>query len=203
MEKQNINLVTSLPARQSMYLSFRFVKVIFGSIFGFMLLIYFLFYITNYFRASNLAVLTKERALLTNEVAHILETSQKSNVSEVLLNSIESLKSKIAAQERVLKLLNTQKQSRFSVYLETLAKEIPSNVWLNHIQIIPEKEYVSLMGYSLDASLISVFVHQLSGSTVYGPYTFKSVEVSDTKDNYFKFVISSKKISVDKNQSVS
>lgn len=203
MEKQNINLVAALPVRQSMYLSFRFLKVIFGSLIGFMVLIYFLLYIANYFRAGNLVSLTKERALLTNEVGQIIEKSQKSGASEAVLNNIESLKSKIADQERVLKLLDTQQQSRFSAYLETLAKEIPSNVWLDQIQIIPEKEYVLLMGYSLSASLISVFLHQLSNSIAYGSYVFKSVEVSDTKENYFRFVITSKKVTVEKNKSAS
>lgn len=201
MGKQNINFVTSLPARQSMYLSFRFVKVIFCILLGLMVLIYCMFYATNYFRAKNLAALTKERALLTNEVAKIIEISQKSNVSEAALNNIETLKSKIADQERVLKLLDTQQQSRFSVYLETLAKEIPINVWLDQIQVIPKNEYVLLTGYSLNAPLISVFMHQLGDSAAYGSYTFKSVEVSDTKENYFRFAITSKKITVEKNKS--
>ncbi|GEM_PF-6764758 len=203
MEKQNINFVRSLPARQSMYLSFRFVKVVFGGLFGFMVLIYCLLYVANYFRAGNLAVLAKERASLTNEVAKIVEASQKSNVSGSLLNSIESLKSKIIDQERVLKLLDAQQQSRFSAYLETLSKKIPDNVWLDQIQIIPEKEYVSLTGFALNASMVSVFVHQLSDSAIYNPYTFKSVEVSDTKDNYFRFAITSKKITAEKNKSTS
>lgn len=203
MEKQNVNLVTSLPARQSMYMSFRFVKVAFGSLLGLMILMYCFFYIIQYFRAGNLVLLTKERATLTNEVSQILDISQKSNVSEAVLNNIESLKSKIAAQERVLKLLNRQRQSRFSVYLETLAKEIPDHVWLDHIQIVPEKEYVSLIGYSLNASLVSVFLHQLSESAAYSAYVFKSVEVNDTKENYFRFLISSKKVTVEKNKSAS
>ena len=203
MEKQNSNLVRSLPERQSMYLSFRFVKVVFGSLLGLMILIYCLFYIANYFRAGNLAALTKERALLTNEVAQILEVSKKLNVSEALVTSVNALKSKIVSQERVLKLLTTQQQGLFSNYLETLSKEIPDNLWLDQIKIIPEKEYISLTGYALDASLISVFVHQLSNSNVYRPYLFKSVEVNDTKENYFQFVISSNKVVADKNKSAS
>lgn len=201
MEKQNINLVLSLPARQSMYLSFRFVKVIFASAFGFLVAIYFLFYVINWFRSAELQKLTKERAALTNEVSQIIEASKKSTVSETLVASVANLKSKIASQERVVRLLKTQQQSRFSNFLETLSKEIPNNVWLTEMKVVPEKEYVSLIGYALDASSVSVFVRQLSDSAIYSPYLFKSVDVSDTKENYFRFVISTEKEVVNKNKS--
>jgi hypothetical protein len=58
------------------------------------------------------------------------------------------------------------------------------------------------VGYALDASLVSVFVRQLSDSAVYSPYVFKSVDVGDTKENYFRFVISTQKQVVDKNKSI-
>lgn len=192
MEKQNINLVTSLPTKQIIYLSFRFIRIIFIFFICSLLIAYLFVMVVSHVGAANADSLKKERAMLNNQISSAMNKMDTFHANAAVLKNITALQSAVQEKERVLALLKTQQNIKFSYYLETLADAIPNTVWLNEIQIIPEEEYVKLVGKTTNASSLPVFIEHLKKTAIYGHYLFKSVDVEKAKENYFQFTITSK-----------
>lgn len=192
MELQNINLLHSLPARQPVYFSFRVYKIGMLGLISFLLVIYLLFFTAGFFKSKKVAMLLKQRTLVTDEITKVAGGQQDESVDKTLQDNIMVLKNKIAASEKVLRLLNNQEQIKFSVFFESLANNTPDDLWIKIIHIIPSQEYVNLEGNTTNPSLVSLFLHQLSNSKEFEKYKFSVVDIKETKDDYFSFSVKTK-----------
>lgn len=192
MEKQNINLVTSLPARQSIYMSFSFIKLVFAAFLGVLIVIYLMASLVDFYRLSKLNEFKKERTTLNAKITSAMDKMEKTGKNSAVLKDIAILESKIQERERFIRVFRAQKQRLFSVYLETIANLIPDNVWLTQIHIVPDREFIALSGKTLDAGALSGFVKNLKEKDIFNSFKFKSVDVGDTKENLFQFVFISK-----------
>lgn len=187
-EIQNINLLTALPPRQSIYFSFRVYQFGMLGLLAVLAGIYFIFFAANFLKENSIKKFTQKRTHIVLEIEKgTLAMQGEGNIDQTLQANIQDLKSKLQAKEKVLRLINIQEQIKFSALFELLANKIPNDLWLNKIHMIPNHNYMSMEGYTLNPSLVSFFFHQLTNNKLFENYKFSVVDIKETKENYYHF----------------
>ncbi|MDR3492177.1 MAG: PilN domain-containing protein [Gammaproteobacteria bacterium] len=97
----------------------------------------------------------------------------------------------------VLKELKSKCETRFSVYMEALAKAAPAGVWLTNISITNKGNLVDLRGHSMLAAQVNEFIANLKQQKIFTKYTFELQELNEFSgaegtSNYFNFTLVSK-----------
>lgn len=182
---QSINLLNALPKREKAKLPAKLIIKIWLAI----LVILLLFYGYNFWQKSQLAKQLKQvRAqesgfanqimALSKQLPNATELKSKKDIAMHLAREVEA-KAQIVAILKQKKNINTK---GFSVYLESLSKKIPNQVWLTDIVLSNGAKHVALEGKASSADAVFNFMSALDESPEFKGAQLKLASLTSPKE---------------------
>lgn len=196
MASQQINLANFLPKKQSIYLTFRAFKFVVIGWASLLILIFIGTLISHSLAKTRLTNLIRAQTALTQQFTTLIKHYMG---RDSLQERIAKLTNELALENKVLQLLNKPIDMKFSNFLEELTKNVPDNLWIERIEIIPKNNYIMIQGGALHPDLVPLFMDKMTTSSFLNGKKFSAISVNLTKENYFNYVISTQKTEVGHN----
>lgn len=116
--------------------------------------------------------------------------------SQLLEQEIKRLEKDRNARQEVLKALGgdrgqEERDLQFSRYLEALARQRVTGLWLTHIRITEDGRRLGVKGKTLDGKLLPGYLQALKGEAVFKGAQFNTLHLSRSADNanYLDFTL--------------
>jgi hypothetical protein len=180
-----------LPGRRAFYYSFRALQLTLIGLSGFLLFLFLIFLTVHISKSARLTHFVSQKKILTDQMTVLAKFN---NESGDVKTRISSLTEEIALKKRLLSAVGAPHDVRFSTFLEELSKKTPNDLWISKIEIMPQKEYVSIEGGALRSDLVPLFMHHLADVGMLKQKKFSVISIKSTSKNYFDFTVQTKTI---------
>jgi Tfp pilus assembly protein PilN len=195
MPTQQINLLDVLPKKPATFLSFRIALFIVQGWIGFLLLLSIVLFISHLVRASQVENLKEEKIQLTQQYIALTKVVASQNVIQA---RITRLTDEISLRKKALEIVHSLGKVSLSNFLQDLSKETPTDLWVEFIQFMPQKEFIMIQGNALNPHLVPLFMSGLSANSMLQKQKLSITKISAVKDDYYSFDIQTQKVEAEK-----
>jgi Tfp pilus assembly protein PilN len=181
---QEINLLTTLPARPKRYLMAEYLLFVIASWMFLLLLIYLVHFVLVSKKQTNLNNLI---SIKSSMVKNIIALNKESEIWQQNKGAVQHSRKDISAA--LVSFLAKQKSNKFSSYLTGLANTTPHGVWLKTIVFSNVDNDITLTGNTASAALIPRFLRNLNKSKAFVGRKFSTLHLAkNTQGNGEKFM---------------
>ncbi len=166
---QNINLLTTLPAKPKRYLMADYLLYVIA---GWFLLLLFFYAIHFYLVSREQTNLAQLISIKSTMVKNIIVLNKEQHEPQQAIHNISPALAAFLAK---------QTTNKFSTYLQDLAYTTPNGIWLNKIMFSNIDNDISVSGNTISAGLIPQFLHNLNTSKAFAGKQFSNLHLEKKK----------------------
>jgi Tfp pilus assembly protein PilN len=182
--KQQINLLDELPKKKPDIFKVDMMKWIFPLFFVLLMMIYGLKVLMGMGLSKEVARLTEVEKKLTEQAEAMKKNFPEAAEAAALEETTKKLEQEVEKRSRVVAILTKKRAvnvTGFSGYLLALSKQIPSDVWLDKIQIQKGGEDIQLFGSAMSNSSLAQFTQNLSRDGLFKDKDFEVVNIKKSE----------------------
>ncbi|MCD6055349.1 MAG: hypothetical protein K0R12_311 [Gammaproteobacteria bacterium] len=147
--------------------------------------IYISAYAAKYKIDKEYRALSATQQLQAAKLADLSSQLPDSEAAKEIQNDVNKLTEAISNKVELLKIIDRPNKN-FADYMQALAENILSGVWLKEIIIDQENQEVALLGRTLNANLVPVFLSEIAREKAFSEVNFKQIKLAKPLDNNFK-----------------
>lgn len=135
---------------------------------------------------TELARVETEQRRLQQEIERIRATSPPPVPSRLLEQEVARLSDELARMQQVKHAISGARfgnQEGFSSFLEGLARQHVSGLWLTHVNLSHGGTRVTLSGKAVSAELVPVYLQRLAGEQAFSGMSFNLLEVTRSQSD--------------------